>query len=104
MKHVVIYFASLDTVELTHSWLESIMLVSLAGNMKKFFKNSILKLNCVCQRIIHEWFFSPKIEVGLKEDLCVVSMSNAVENTLSLGTEVAGLPKINIDIVERCGY
>ena len=78
--------------------------VSLAGNMKKFFKNSILKLNCVCQRIIHECFFSSKIEVGLKEDLSVVSMSNAVENTLSLGTEVAGLPKINIDIVERCRY
>jgi hypothetical protein len=31
-------------------------------------------------------------------------MSPAVENTLSLGTEVAGFPPKNIDIIERCGY
>ena len=40
----------------------------------------------------------------LKEDLCVVSVSPAVENTLSHGTEVADIPQINIDRVERSGY
>jgi hypothetical protein len=42
-----------------------------------------------------------------KEDLCAVSMSPAVENTRSLiwyTTDVAGIPKINIDTVERSGY
>ena len=42
--------------------------------------------------------------IGLKENLCVVSMSPTVENTLSHGTEVADIPKINIDTVERSGY
>ena len=42
--------------------------------------------------------------IGLEENLCVVSMSPAVENTLSHGTEVAGIPKINIDTVERSGH
>ena len=42
--------------------------------------------------------------IGLKEDLCVVSVSPAVENTLSHGTEVADIPKINIDTIERSGY
>ena len=42
--------------------------------------------------------------IGLEENLCVVSMSPAVENTLSHGTEVAGIPKINIDTVEISGY
>jgi hypothetical protein len=42
--------------------------------------------------------------IGLKENICVVSMSSTVENTLSHGTEVADIPKINIDTVERSGY
>jgi len=43
--------------------------------------------------------------IGLDlDDLCVVSMSPAVENIFSGGTEVAGIPKINIDTVERSWY
>ena len=42
--------------------------------------------------------------IGLKKDLCAASMSPAIDNTLSHGTEVAGIPKINIDTVERSGY
>ena len=42
--------------------------------------------------------------IDLKEDICVVSMSPAFENTLSLGTEVAGIPTIKTDTVKRCGY
>jgi len=42
--------------------------------------------------------------VGLKENICVVSMSAAVENTFSIGTEVAVILPKNIDTVERCGF
>ena len=52
----------------------------------------------------HFILFQKPACIGLKEDLCVVSMSPAVENTLSHGTEVAGIPKINIDTVEISGY
>ena len=39
--------------------------------------------------------------IGLRDDLCVLSMSPAVENIFPCGTEVAGILKINIDTVER---
>jgi hypothetical protein len=44
--------------------------------------------------------------IGLKDDPCVVSMSPAVENVFSHGTEVAGIPKMakNVDTVERSWY
>ena len=46
------------------------------------------------------------IDVIVKEDLCALSMSPVVENTLSHGTDVhvAGITKINIDTVERSEY
>jgi len=40
--------------------------------------------------------FKKSTWIGLKDDLCVVSISR--------GTEVAGFPKINIDTVERSWY
>ena len=42
--------------------------------------------------------------IGLKEDIYVVSMPPAFENTLSRGTEVAGIPTINNNTVKKCGY
>ena len=74
------------------------MLVSLVSNKKKR----------VCKINYYNWTASVKEPfmnilfqistwIGLKDDLYVVSMSPAVENIFSRGTEVAGIPKINID-------
>ena len=61
----------------------------------------------------HSWprlcriiLFQKSAWIGFKEDLCVVSMSPAVENIFSHGKEVAGIPKMakNVDTVEGSWY